>query len=262
MLRKFFVTTVFLVFVFHVNSVFAGKLDEFEEGAASEGSKPTKKVLRQSEEDNTAGSLLGDIFGLLFDAAFDGLSAAGKYSFYKAESSFSPQEHPNLKPRKNGQRLVPFFRLDALFGDLESDIELQDYTAETGYGALSFSYRYSRFVEESPSDKLVLDQYFFNYRMTLGDRTQLDLGFGTYGLKGDQDLSDSAFRLGFAWIGDSHLGVEYNYVFTEGDRLKVNDQELALLYSHDYISLKTSYRIINGGSADLRGPAIGLSFHF
>jgi hypothetical protein len=98
--------------------------------------------------------------------------------------------------------------------------------------------------------------------MTLGDRTQLDLGFGRYGLKGDKDYSDSAFRLGFAWIGDSHFGLEYNYVSTGGNRLKIKDHELALLYSLDYISLKTSYRIINGGSENIKGPAVGLSFHF
>jgi len=261
-MNKYFVIAVFLLFTCHTNIVFAEKLGEFEKKATSESLKSATTVRYKSEDDNEDRSLLGDIFGVFFDAIFDGILTTGKYSFYKAESSFTSEEHPELKPRNNGQRLVPFLRFDALFGNFESAIELQDYMTETGYGAFSFSYRYSRFDEQSPSDQLVLEQSFLNYRMTLGDRTQLDFGFGNYSLKGNKDYSDSAFRLGFAWVGDRHFGMEYNYVFTEGDELKISDQEIALLYSRDYISLKTSYRIIHGGSADLRGPALGLSFHF
>jgi len=267
-MNKFFITTVLLCFVFHTNISSAGKLDDFEEEATSESTSTSeRRVKRRNEEDNTAGeelanSIVTSLLGGLLEAAAVGLRTTGGDSLYKAKSSFDDSEHPTLKPRRHGQRLVPFARFDTLFGEFESDLELQDYLVEAGYGAFSATYRYSRFQEKSPSDLLILDQTFINYRMTLGDRTQLDLGLGNYGLKGNQDLSDRAFRFGFSWIGDSRFGVEYNYVFTAGDQVKINDKELALLYSYDYISLKAAYRIINGRSADLRGPSLGLSFHF
>jgi hypothetical protein len=133
-LRKYFYITVFILYTCLANNVFAGKLGDFEEEASSESSQNSKRVLRQSDTDNTEGSFLGDIFGALFNVAFvfEGMLVGGGSSSYKAESSFSPEEHPTLKPRTNGQRLIPFFRLDALFGDLESDIQLMDYMAETG----------------------------------------------------------------------------------------------------------------------------------
>jgi len=254
-------------FSFQVSQVCAGTLDDFEQGVGtpskaenSQGSSGRRAIKDESDDDS--GGLTSYFVNLFFN---DFIFTGGSNSFYKANSSFDASEHPYLNPRKKGYRIIPFARFDLSFGDMNSDIKLSDSTIEFGFGAISVMYRHSQFKESSPSDKLELDQLFFNYRMTFSDQAQWDVGLGDYSLEGNRELSGSAVRFGFTWLSQSRFGVEFNYITTTGNQLHINDREFALLYSLDYVSIKVAHRYIyssNNGDTSLRGPSLGFSFHF
>ena len=67
-------------------------------------------------------------------------------------------------PRRAGEALIPFARLDLAYQNVEGDVESWDTRIEGGYGPLAGQLRWTRFFEVQPADDLTLLQAHALYR--------------------------------------------------------------------------------------------------
>lgn len=256
--------TLLSVFLIGSTQISAGELEDFEKQAtkpkeekkskSSHGETTYRSKNRANANDNDS-SFFDALFGIL-------IGQTGSNSHYKAQSTFSEEEHRYLSIRNGGDPDVPFFQLAVSGGDLESDLQLNDYFAELGYGAVSLSYDYTSFTEHDPDSTVRVKTGLINFRMTFVDGVQVDAGLGNMTLEGSRETSDAAFSLRTQIMKKRGLGAEYRFVNTAGKTLNISDHRFNILYNFQYWSLRAGYVYLKSSSSHLQGPVLGISFQY
>jgi hypothetical protein len=271
---------VFVLLLGVMQTVAAGKLDEFEKDVSSNKGHPESKPEETAKQDthdpeqgnpaedkDTESGIFEDIFGDIFDGLIFALIDGGRASIAKNSRTGSEEpilvaENFSVSPRSPGQNIVPQLRVDLIAGGLESNIDLEDYRFDLGYGAVGISHKKTMLTESTPEDKLELRQTILMYRMTLSDELELDIGAGKYKLDGNNAYTEDASSFSILWNNRSGYGLEYRLTKADGGDLELTDHEAGVHYGINRLSVKIGYRSIKGDVSSLEGPFAGIAFYY
>jgi hypothetical protein len=272
---------IFVLLLGTMQTVAAGKLDEFEKDASSNEDRVENKseeTAKQDTQDSEQKNLAADededtddgIFDFMFDVIFDGListvvdggrASIAKSSHMGSEEPILVTENFSVSPRISGENIVPQLRADMTAGNLESNIDLEDYRFDLGYGAIGISHKKTTLTESAPEDKLELRQTILMYRMTLSDKLELDIGAGKYRLDGNNAHTEDAANFSILWNNRNGYGLEYRLTKANGNTLELRDNEASFHYGIKRFSVKIGYRSITSDVISLEGPFAGVAFY-
>lgn len=162
-------------------------------------------------------------------------------------------------PRRLGEGVVPFVRLDGSYHRIGDRIDASDYRTEVGYGPFGFEYRQLRYTESDPEATLELAQYHALYRMSAGDYVEIDLGYGQL------DITGAAHNTGGSWTvpilihPSPHFGFEYRPSWAKINGSPITNQEVAVSIGGRFWALRGGYHWLESDSERLSGPFVGLS---
>jgi hypothetical protein len=254
-------------FLFMSHQAFAGKLDEFEEKATQEKKKPSQdEGVKESEpKDKTSDDgCLGGVLKLYAELLAHAVLTSGKASWTRIQNDFDSNlpSYKGIRHRKPGESLIPFVRFDYGYQNVDSDIDASDYRIEFGYGPFGFQVRKTSFVERNPDDKLDFNQLHALYRMSIGNRFELDLGLGVFEIEGNERNSGFSLTVPFLFHPNEIIGVELRPVWTQINGNSIVDFDMALLCGWRYFSVRAGYKSVWTTGASLNGPYIGISLRY
>lgn len=255
-------------FLFISNQTYAGKLDEFEKKATEEKKRPEQEAETKESEskDKTSdddGCLVG-IVKLYSELLAGAILTYGKASWTRVQKDFD-QDHTlyeGLKHRKPGESLIPFVRFDYVYQNVDSNIDASDYRAEFGYGPFGFQVRKTAYVERNPDDKLDINQFHALYRMSIGNKVEIDLGMGVFEIEGNEKNSAFSFTVPVLFQPNEIIGIELRPAWTQISGNGIADYDIALLFGWRYISFRMGYKSLRAPGASLNGPYIGVSLRY
>jgi hypothetical protein len=161
-----------------------------------------------------------------------------------------------------GEPVIPFFRLDAFYQDVESDVRAVDVSGELGYGPLAFQYRHTHYTQDRPDNDLDLGQALGLYRMSFSQYVEVDLGFGAMTLDGVNRRSGFEFTVPLTIQPSPYVGARFHPAWGYLSHNTIKDFTLLLTGSLRFASLEAGYRWVSVGGVSLDGPVIGAAFHF
>ena len=233
-------------------TVFAGKLDAFEDGARQE--QPRDACHRKRNGGSRCADTMSD---LLLKGLGLGMLYGGAASWARVDADSSAYDM-DVVPREAGEPLIPFVRFDVSYHDVESDVDAYDYRVEGGYGPFAIQFNQTHYSEESPDDELDLFRFYGMYRMSFGTRVEVDLGLGALTIDGNDNDTRFSLTLPVRIYPCDWFGVEIRPAWADG----VTDVDVGLLLTKPYASLKAGYRWVSSPSETLNGPYAGLAVHF
>ncbi len=263
-------------------NIFAGKLNSFEESATQENpSKSHRKhnaTYNACDDQNNSSCLDDNDYEYFFLKIIGGIFAYGGSMSLGRVIPFINQEMNNpsslsisdnsitsdedfpfkLAPRKIGEPLIPFARVDISKQYISSNIRAHDTRFELGFGPLAVHHNYTRFTESPENDKLELSRTYGLYRMSFGSYVEVDIGMGRLILEGNRRSSQFFTTLPILIHPSKTFGLEFKPAWTDN----IRDYDLSLLASYRYLSLKFGYRWLKAGNTSLNGPYTGMSAHF
>lgn len=184
----------------------------------------------------------------------------GLWSFDRVNGTYE-YGYEELVPRQEGELLIPFVRLDGAWQYIDSDISGIDLRGEAGYGAFAVSARHTYYQERESSD-LGLTQLYALWRMSLGNRVELDLGLGSYFLNGNDEVSGFAMTLPLTISPNDYFSIELRPAWFELEEVTNGDFEVAVLMGSRYANFKFGYRWLTTERSTLDGPVVGFSAHW
>jgi len=234
----------------------AGKLDNFEKEVVKSKSSSSSG---SSSSSSSGGS--SDFFtGLLFGAVL----FLGDQSFERISPKEQSDESNSLSfvtPRRSGESLLPFARLDFAYQAPDSTIDVFDYRAEVGYAQYGLSFQRSYFYENNAgqdTDKMWLTQVDFLYRMSFGSNVEIDFSIGSYETRGNTTIDSVSVGFPTKVQFNEHLSFEFRPTWADG----ISDYEMSIYAGWDYAKFKVGYRWLSVGNAELNSPFAGVSFHY
>lgn len=255
-----------MVFSFNTS---AGKLDDFEQGATKKSKcDPTGRDCDKDDKDDKDHKddkdYEGDaddlsIAGFLADVFVNVFQVGGMNSWDRVQA-VEPDPVPSPVGRRQlGEFTTPFLRLDAVYQDIESDVDAMDYRAELGYGPVAVHYNLTHLNEDDPDDALVLHRLYGMYRMSFGSRFEWDFGAGILTIDGDDRNTGFSFTMPLIAKFIDWLGAEFRPAWSVVNDNNIHEYDLGLLLGKQYANVKAGYRWISAGAESLNGPYAGLS---
>lgn len=234
----------------------AGKLEDFEreatEDTGREHDSGDPEVDDEPDSEDGLAGLVVDVAGLF-------VLARGVESWQRVRPPAAGVEGTTVQPRRSGEALIPFVRVDAGYQAVESDVDAIDARLEVGFGPFAVQGRGTHYREDDPDDELDLMQAHALYRMSFGSKVEVDLGVGAMVLSGDDTrhgISGTVPILIHPW---EVVGLEFRPAWAGLGGHTVGDYDLALVVGWRYLRLRSGYRWLSSGPASLNGPTIGLS---
>jgi hypothetical protein len=246
-------------FLLVTQPVRAGKLDDFEKGLIEWKDGDDKE--EEPQKDNFPGSCFGDFFGSCLGEFFSTMISNG--SSASQERVRPDRGHDiaeGLKSREPGEALIPFFRLDANYQDVESDVYAFDWRIEGGYGPLGIQFRQTDYREENPPDNLRVRQIHGLGRLSFGNRIEIDLGLGASFIEGNNKYSGISLTIPILIYPKEFIGFEFRPSWASINEYSINDYDLGILLNRRYVSLRIGYRWVQSANESLNGLYGGLSF--
>ena len=257
----------FIVFSFTTQQVISGTLDDFEEDATRPHEKEKRERRRtpstnEGEDifDSCIESLgIAEGIGMAVGKAAELVIIMNKNSWNRV---FSPQDIYNgLSPRKKGEALLPFIRLDTGFQYVDSDIDALDFRLEVGAGPFGAQFRQTHYDERIPVDELDIKQWHLMTRMS-AKYLEVDLGLGSMIIEGNNTNSGFSFTLPILFHPKDFAGVEFRPAWAFINDNTIQDYELTLSLGWQYISFRIGYRWMCSPHVSLSGPLAGLSLRY
>ena len=255
-------------------STLAGKLDDFEKDTTrdrktDDDSRTTSSDDGDVEEDCLTGftnELCADAAGALCagaaGSAFIALKRGGANSLHRIETPFELYSGDGIPPRRHGEALIPFFRFDIAYQDVESDVTAMDYQFELGYGWIAFFLRSTVYEEKEPDDELEMLQYYGLYRMSINDQVEVDIGIGGIDLSGNESNNGFSTTIPVRYHPSDHYGFEFRPAWSNIKGNSIWDFDLTVLAGWRYASIRAGYRWVHSPNASLNGPEIGISLRW
>jgi len=149
----------------------SGQLDDFEKEASttpenkSTNSTHTHRHCRNDQDCDVDSAFI--ITELVLRGFLGLIEYGGEISNARMDGS---RKSEGILIRKNGELLLPFFRLDSHIQIINQDLVADDYRLELGRGALGLQFRFTNYRESNPDDELSFRQLHFLYRLSFGNR--------------------------------------------------------------------------------------------
>ena len=233
----------------------AGELDDFE-GAASGADTTGSRSASSSGGSGWTGFFV-EVGYFMF--IYGGASSISRMRPPAADAE-TEAEGPPLKNR--GEPVIPYVRLDAFYQDTETTVQAIDGRIEVGWGPIGLQYRHTRYDEDRPDDTLDVSQWHVLYRMSFSQYFEVDMGFGSLTLSGNQKHSAFSFTLPLQIRTPWGVGAEFRPSWSTINDNSVDDYTLSAGYGIRFVSASLGYRWFKAGGASLSGPFIGASFYF
>lgn len=254
---------IILIFCMLPAHGFAGKLDDFEKKASS------PKTSKTSSSQSSSSSCRGVVYCLFEDFFLEVFFDMGHLLTYEllraghaSSMRFSGQVgDTHLLPRRMGEALIPKFRIDSHYQALGEDVDAIDFRFELGSGPVGIDLRQTGFRESSTFDSLRITEFFIQYRMSFGNHTGMNMGFGTLKMSGNEDNHGFAFSMPLYWH-EKHVGLEFRPVFSSINGNSIEDYDFRFMLKQKISSIQLGYRSLHAPDETLEGPYIGLSFHW
>lgn len=245
---------VFVICVSQPQPAFAGKLKDFEEDV-KQPDKPKPPQEHAAADDDEPGffaSLFRGIFSGMFGALFGSNDAAGN----------AGQESIGFNGQPQHGALIPFFRLDADYQHVASDVQAFDARAEAGLYRLGLQSRFTYYYESDPADELTLIQLHGLWRMPLSQQVQISLGAGAAMLGGEEWNSGFSLTAPILIYPKESVGFEFRPSWSWIHGNTISDYDLGFVFSLSHTGLRLGYRWVNSPHESLNGPYFGVSFRF
>ena len=238
----------------------AGKLDDFEKGFIEREGDDKE----EPQKDNFIGSCFGDFFGSCLGEFFSTMISNGSSA---SQERVRPDcgHHDideGLQSREPGEALIPFFRLDANYQAVESDVYALDWRIEGGYGPVGIQFRQTDYREENPPDNLRIIQIHGLGRLSFGHSMEIDLGLGASFIDGNNRYSGISLTTPVLVYPKEFIGFEFRPSWASINENSLNDYDLGILLNRRYVSLRMGYRWVQNASESLHGLYGGLSFRW
>lgn len=194
MIRKTIFIILISIFVF--SNGFTQELGDFEDSLQGVEEEENNKAQEQDDPDEEwddedgFSAVMMKLFARLMWYIF---LSAGNYS----NERMNPSENfeYQIRPRENGEPLIPIIRSDSTLGMLSLQMYSLDQRIEFGYGALALSGRYTLFFETDEPSRLHLWESYIHYRMSLGNIIEFSPGVGAFGMLANSEYSGLSLSL-------------------------------------------------------------------
>lgn len=258
-----------------------GTLEEFERNATRSGIEGSREPSPREKSGGDAGrgngfggslsSEIADSFGeLLFYGVVGGVFYGGAASWARVTQNPAPErqdeddgtrdgEAIEVGPRRPGEALIPFARLDMGYQFVESGVSALDIRAEAGYAMAAVQVRRTDYREREPKDDLATTAIHALYRMSFGNSFEMDIGLGALVLQRDGSRSGFSFTLPFLIHPSDHFGIEFRPAWSDLGGSTIQDYDVAILGGWRHVSARAGYRWVRAGIAHLDGPEVGVS---
>ena len=263
--RRIIATATILVLV--AGTARAGALDDFEADATRD--RPDNDSQHHSHSSSNLGSSLSSDDdgweGTLGTLAVALIVAPGAISWARASGDPEYLNDPNnnwIKPRQPGEPLIPMLRADLASMSLESDVEAVDCRVQAGWGPFAVEFNPTFYEEQDPDDKLDLYRIWGLYRMSLGNRIELDLGAGGVILEGNESHTGRSFTTPVLIQPRDWIVVEFRPIWSEINGSNLTEYEAGVLLNWKHFSAKAGYHWTHSPERSLDGPFIGFSARF
>ncbi len=258
-----------------------GTLEEFERKATRSGNEGARNAFPRGNADGDAGrpKSFGDelvqeiaesIADLLLYGVAGGVLYGGAASWARVTQKPAPErregedgtrdrEAIDVGPRRPGEALIPFARLDMGYQFLESDVSALDIRAEAGYAMAAVQVRRTDYREKEPKDDLATTAIHALYRMSFGNSFGMDIGLGALVLQREGSRSGFSFTLPFLIHPSDHFGIELRPAWSDLGGSTIQDYDVAIVGGWRHVSARAGYRWVRAGFAHLDGPEVGVS---
>lgn len=224
----------------------AGELDDFEEDATE---PKNGQYLKKTSGDES--SFFEDFFRDIFSEILgDMLSGWYQRSLVMGKS------------RPLGDQLLPIFKADLNYQNVEHDIRAIDAKIELGHGPLGIQFRRTHFSESEPRDKLIVTKYYGLLRFSGCCNFELDFGLGGLTLHGNETNTAFSLAIPFKIYPERWVGVCFLPSWSFLNRNVINDYDISVPFTIDYFSIQIGYRWVESLNESLNGPYIGGSVCF
>lgn len=244
----------------------AGKLEDFEKDATKENRDREKKDTKEDRSGGSPGGTLADsFFDVIVEGVVKGVFAAMLYGGSHSMKRVDPLDarpSENITPRREGEALLPFIRLDFSLQNVESDVTAWDWRGEAGYGPFAVQFRTTRYEEKIPPDELKTFQDHILYRMSFGPTVEFDAGVGNLFITGKEEHSGISFTFPLLIHPSRHYGIELRPTWSTIDENNIQDIDLSVLAGWDYASVRAGYRWFHSDRESLDGPFIGIALRW
>jgi hypothetical protein len=249
------------------DAALAGKLSDFERDATESRSDDDRDRHDPAGDETWDDSYLYHHHADSSDGIVDGFVAAlliwpGQLSWARAATDADALVDWNAEPREPGEPMIPIVRFDAAYQNVESDVEALDLRLQLGYGPLGFEINQTRYEEDEPPDHLDLYRLYGLWRMSYGERIEVDLGLGGIILDGEERNSGFSATTPILIQPWDWLLVEFRPMWSNIHGSHINEYELGLLLNWKWAAFKAGYRWTHSPNESLDGPFLGLSIRY
>jgi hypothetical protein len=243
--------------VFFSQPASGGELGDLEQDATKGGQSEDRE---HGYGDNHNDDCWDSCFDELFEhMVWDVLEAGWTMSWNRAKGIQS-EEYKTLKPRHSGEALIPVLRVDAEYQNVKGDVSAYDIRCEAGYGPIGLQVRNTHYREKSPADKLNFLQIQGLYRMSVGNKFEIDLGFGSSNLYGKKDHSGPSLSTSILVHPNEVIGFELRQSWTSFNANELSDYDFGMDLKYKRAALRMGYRWVRSEHESLNGPYVGISF--
>jgi len=193
---------------------------------------------------------------------YDAIILTGWTSWDRVQPRPIDEGYVFAKPREIGEVLIPFFRLDAAYQNVDSDVDAIDVRAELGYGPVALSIRDTNYQESDPDDELEIFQMHALYRMSFSETFEVDAGLGILTIDGNDQNSGFSLTMPVLIRSTENLGFEFRPSWSSVNGNLIQDYDVGAMFGMRFVSLRAGYRWIESENTSLNGPYLGISIHF
>lgn len=240
---------IFLILMLNFHSyTLGGTLDHF-------GADATKKILSGNHFEAPHSSSFDEVFTIFFaEILAQTLVYGGIESFRRVHGSSRYENN-----RKSGDPLLPFCRVSLAYQSVKSDIDAVDSRFEAGYGPVAGQFRFTRYDEITPDDRLDMKTAHFLYRMSMSRFFEIDFGIGGIHLKDEHSHTGTSFTIPILIYPVKYFGLEFRPTYSNIDDNSLEDYDVGLYFHVLYMTLQAGYRSVSTENESLEGPYIGFS---
>jgi len=246
----------------------AGTLDAFERSADADNTHPAAGTPTRHGDANDGtsfGACRNDEHGE--DDGFGACLAEGAvmalaYGGVNSLALVYPPQDSDFQRRENGDAVIPFMAFDTSYQRVAGDVSAMDYRGELGAAFIGFQARTTLYDENSSGDDLKITQLHGLYRMSFGKQVEVDLGFGSLTIRGEQKETGFSMTTPVLIHPNDHLGIEWRPVWSTIKENRITDNDLSVTTGWRYVSFRIGYRWVTSDTVSLNGPQAGLSLRW
>ena len=254
--------------------LFAGDLDDFEEGMLEDKDIPEddgeSHWSQRDDQDRTDDGYDPDteengtanVFLALIMLPICPLIGAAESWNYTSQYKISGLDYlENIPKRKPGDKHVPYFQISETAQVVNKDIFALDSSIEAGFGFILFKYHHLQYFEKDPEDRLSFDVFAFLFRMSFFSKFEICIGTGPVYAAGNEFHNYILFTFPVRIFLPFSIMLEYTpeFYFYSG-HYTVNNHEITLSYNIRYASFKAGCRFLFVSGRKLNGFVLGAVF--